>query len=102
MPKALTKGEAIAELTTRFNQNGYIRRQNTARLNEVGAQIYKKGYEVRLTAHTEKELAHIQDLLAFLGFTIAKPFGKAKHFRQPIYGREQVNQFFALIGYSDD
>ena len=99
MPKPPTKQKAIAELATCFQRNGYIRPQNMERLNKVGAQVYKKGFEVRLAAHSEKELAHIQDLLRVLGFSIAKPFAKDRHFRQPIYGREQVEQFLSLIGY---
>lgn len=99
MTKPPTKREVIAELATRYQRNGYVRQQNAERLNEVGAQVYKKGHEVRLTAHSEEELAHIQELLKFLGFSIAKPFAKANHFRQPIYGREQVEHFLFLIGY---
>jgi hypothetical protein len=101
MPKPLTKREVIAELTERFQRNGYVRAKNVERLNEVGSQIYKKGYEVRLTAHSEEELLHIQELLQALGFSIAKPFATAHHFRQPIYGREQVENFLSLIGYTN-
>ncbi|MBI5512388.1 MAG: hypothetical protein HY909_01390 [Deltaproteobacteria bacterium] len=100
MPKPPTRREAIAELAERFQRNGYVRIQNHERLHEVGYQLYKKGYEVRLTAHSEEELHRIQGLLRALGFTVARPFAKAHHFRQPIYGREQVRNFLLLIGYS--
>ena len=102
MTKPPTRRQVIAELAERFRRNGYVRPQNDERLNEVGSQIYKKGFEVRLTAHSEEELLHIQGLLQFLGFSIAKPFTKANHFRQPIYGREQVQNFLFLIGYTSE
>ena len=102
MTKPPTKREVISELAERFQRNGYVRIQNDERLNEVGSQIYKKGYEVRLTAHSEEELIHIQGLLRFLGFSVAKPFPKDHHFRQPIYGREQVENFLSLIGYTNE
>jgi hypothetical protein len=73
MPKSPTKREVIAELATRFHRNGYLRSQNVERLNKVGAQVYKKGYEIRLMAHSEEELARIQELLQFLGFAIGQP-----------------------------
>ena len=96
-----TQREVIAELTTRFHRNGYVRSRNTERLNDAGASVYKKGYEVRLTAHSEEELLHIRELLEVLGFSIARPFAKGQHFRQPIYGREHVERFLSLVGYTD-
>jgi hypothetical protein len=70
-------------------------------LDEARPDVYKKGYEVRLTAHSDEELVHIQELLEVLGFSIARPFAKGGHFRQPIYGREQVGRFLSLVGYTD-
>ena len=101
MNKLPTKQKAIAELAERFQRNGYIRRQNTEHLKQVGYMLYKKGFEIRLIAHSVNELHHIQFLLQVLDFTISKPFSVANHFRQPIYGREQVTRFLSLIGYPD-
>ncbi|MBI2565586.1 MAG: hypothetical protein HYV63_00955 [Candidatus Schekmanbacteria bacterium] len=94
----LTKREAIAELAERFQRNGHVRHPSAERRKEAGTIVYKKGYEVRLIAHSEKELAHIQKLLDLLGFRFGEPYPQAGHFRQPIYGREQVERFLSLIG----
>lgn len=96
--KAPTKREAVFQLAACFHRNGYVRHQNEDRLDELGPQIYKKGYEVRLTAHSEEELAQIQAWLRQLGFTIPKPFTKGEHYRQPLYGRQQVERFLGLVG----
>jgi hypothetical protein len=98
MMKAPSKKQAGAQLAAFFERNGYVRLQNTERLSVEGARIYKKGNEVRLTANSEAELAQIQELLGFLGFTPGRPFAKGGQFRIPIYGREQISQFLALVG----
>lgn len=101
-PPRPTRREAIAGLTEAFHRNGYIRRQNLPLREIVGSRIYKKGNEVRLTAHSEEELARLQAWLTVLRFTFGKPFPKDSHFRLPIYGREQIKAFLALVGYPLD
>ncbi|HRQ66831.1 MAG TPA: LAGLIDADG family homing endonuclease [Xanthomonadaceae bacterium] len=98
MKTAPSKRQAREQLAAFFERNGYVRLQNTARLSAEGAQRYKKGNEVRLTANSEAELVQIQELLSVLGFTPGRPFAKGNQFRIPIYGREQISRFLALVG----
>ncbi len=98
MPKQLSKREASYELAAHFRQHGYVRFQNPERLENEGSQVYKKGNEVRLTARSQAELEYIQKLLRILGYTVARPFQKGAQFRQPIYGRAQIEAFLALVG----
>jgi hypothetical protein len=100
MSKPLTKREAIAELSTRFQHSGHVRQQDIERLKEFGYMRYKKGDEVRLAARTEQELVRIQELLRCLDISFGKPFAKGRGFCQPIYGREQVKHFLSLIGFT--
>jgi hypothetical protein len=80
-----------------FRRNGYVRRVNATRREEEG-RLYHKGDEVRLVAHTKVELIYLRDLLERAGFKPGRPFQKGSQFRQPLYGREAVAQFLALIG----
>ena len=80
-----------------FQRNGYVRRTNAVRRKSEG-HLYKKGAEVRLVAETEAELTDIRDLLVRAGFKVARPFEKAQHWRQPIYGVAAVARFLALVG----
>ena len=89
---------AIDELRCFFERNGYVRRQLAHRLEADGPSKYKKGDEVRLVANTRAELKKIRRLLVVAGFEPARPFAKGNQHRQPIYGRETVEKFLALIG----
>jgi len=86
--------EHLAEL---YRRNGYVRRQNAERLARDGAQHYKKGDEVRLTARSLGELATIRRLLRQAGFKPGRPFRHAHQLRQPIYGRQEVERFLTLV-----
>jgi hypothetical protein len=83
----------VAEL---FERNGYVRLPNPTRTAE-GHASYKKGYEVRLTALSEAELAEVLAALARLGFTPGRPFRKARRIQVPLYGKAAVTRFLALV-----
>jgi hypothetical protein len=81
-----------------FRRNGYMRKQDIGRLKAEGHGAYKKGDEVRLVADSIMELEVIRRLLRQAGFRPGAPFRKAKQWGQPIYGRQAVARFMALIG----
>ncbi|MBI4606827.1 MAG: hypothetical protein HY721_33090 [Planctomycetes bacterium] len=81
-----------------FRRNGYVRRRDDARWRSQGSDLYKKGDEVRLVAGSRAELARIRQLLVAAGFKPGSPFRKANQYRQPIYGREAVASFLAMVG----
>lgn len=91
---------AVLELVAFFLRNGYVRRHNSARYAAVGYMKYKKGYEVRLVANDDAELARILLLLKDSGFKPGRPFRSDKtggQYRVPIYGREQVARFLRIV-----
>ena len=94
--------EVVAQLAAVFHRNGYVRWPNWDRRASDGYVGYKKGYEVRLVASSTDELAAIRVLLARAGFRLARPFTKARQWRQPVYGRPAVARFLHLIGWSPD
>ena len=87
-------GEQLAAF---FERNGYVRTQSEDRLEEEGWSRYKKGHEVRLTASTKAELARIRRLLRDAGFEPGKPYVQVTQWRIPLYGREPVLKFLALV-----
>lgn len=87
----------VEQLAAFFRRNGYVRWQNVKRLESQGWRIYKKGDEVRLVADTKRELALIRRLLRQAGFKPGRSFVKGRQYRQPVYGREEVSRFLALI-----
>ena len=96
--KAIQSDDAVRRLAALFRRNGYVRRQNPSRLRAEGYWAYKKGDEVRLVADDLAELAEIRRLLRAAGFKFGRPFAKSRQYRQPLYGREQVAHFLALVG----
>src|SRR5438128_2454257 len=94
---AVADSEIIEQLAEFFHQNGYLRRPNWKRQKAM-PRAYKKGYEVRLVAETAAELRTIRRLLRTAGFKPGRAFRKANQWRQPLYGREEVARFLALVG----
>lgn len=88
---------AAAKLVWFFRRNGYVRRASRQRREAEGSRVYKKGDEVRLVASSREELATIRRLLKAAGFKAGRPFRKARQYRQPVYGRDQVARFLALV-----
>jgi len=86
----------VRQLAYLFHRNGYVRRVNVERRRTEG-QKYKKGDEVRLVAESRSELTTIRRLLHQAGFKVARPFVKGRQFRQPLYGRQEVARFLALV-----
>jgi hypothetical protein len=88
-------------LTEFFRRNGYVRRQDPARLTE-GSRSYRKGEEVRLVAISIQELKLIRRLLREAGLKPGRPWRKDNRIRQPIYGRDQVERLLQLVGEQGD
>ena len=89
--------EVVQRLAKFFHRNGYVRQLDAVRRVNDG-KLYKKGAEVRLVASSAKELSEIRRLLRGAGFKVARPFAKAKQWRQPVYGVQQVARFLELVG----
>lgn len=96
MAETLTSADVVL-LAAFFDRNGYTRLQDTRRKRREGYRAYKKGDEVRLVAGSQRELALIRRLLRRAGFRLGRPFRKGRQYRQPVYGREAVARFLALI-----
>lgn len=94
----MQQARALDELASFYERNGYVRRQNSERLNEETGNVYKKGDEVRLLARDKAELNRIRELLVKAGFKAGKPFVKKTQYCQPLYGREAVARFLELVG----
>ena len=92
---------AARQLGRYFRRNGYVRRQNSSRLASEGYERYKKGDEVRLVAETGAELRLIRRLLRELGFKPGRPFRRGRQYRQPVYGRQEVERFLEVIDAED-
>jgi hypothetical protein len=93
----MSRAQALKKLRESYRKNGYVRRQNMARVKKVGWRRYHKGEEVRLVASSRTELQLLRRLLRTAGFEPAKPFAKGRQFRQPIYGRDEVARFLKLM-----
>ena len=97
MAKVEPDSEMVKQLAAFFHRNGYVRRVDAVRRVEEG-QLYKKGAEVRLVAQSAAELTEIRWLLKRAGFKLARPFAKARQWRQPVYGVAEVARFLSLVG----
>lgn len=87
----------IRQLADLFRRNGYVRPPAAKRRAGVGPGRFRRGFEVRLTAGSKSELRLIQHLLRQAGFQPGRPFVKGRQFRQPVYGRDALERFLALI-----
>jgi hypothetical protein len=80
--------------------SGYVRRQNAARRKKLGEgwhRDYKKGWEVRLLARNQTEAKRLSRCLKLLGYSHGSTFEKGTRLCIPIYGREQVARFLAMV-----
>jgi hypothetical protein len=91
--EVISKRLAYKVLKEVFLRNGYLRIKDSSRVEEAKTQKYKKGYEVRLVAQDEAELARIRVAIVSLSLYLAKPFLKGKQMVQPIYGEEVTRKF---------
>jgi len=85
-----TQPEAL--LAQLYQRHGYMRVPNETRRKEEGSK-YKKGYEIRLVAKTQREIAMLRRLLRRAGLKGGKPFKKHNRWVQPIYGKQAMDRF---------
>ena len=90
--------QVTGQLVALFRRNGYVRPPAAKRLLGFGYGRFRRGFEFRLTANSRTELRLIRALLHAAGFKPGKPFVKGRQFRQPVYGRDSLERFLALIG----
>jgi hypothetical protein len=88
------------ELVEFFHRNGYMRVPNEA-LRQAAPRDYKKGYEIRLVARTQKELATMRRLLRQVDLRAGKPFPKHNQWVQPVYGRAAMDVFNSWLADYD-
>ena len=80
------------ELVEFYRRNGYMRVPNQA-LREDAPRAYKKGYEIRLVARSQRELSTMRRLLRQVDLRPGKPFPKHNQWVQPVYGRDSMDRF---------
>ena len=93
---ALEQRRAARQLAELYSRNGYVRLPNKER-REAENQLYKKGYEVRLIALSEAELRTMDQSLRLLGFKPGKTYAKHHQMVLPVYGKQAVADFQALV-----
>ena len=96
MPRRVPE-KAAAILRTAFEQNGYVRTADPEKRRTYGAQVYKKGHEVRLVLASSKEASEIARCLRAVGLKPGSTFEKHGKIVQPIYGRAAVDRFLAGV-----
>ena len=98
MAKTRAPSAALQRLLAYYCRNGYARLSDW---HEAAPELgnSRKGDELRFVARSQAELTEIQELLRSAGFKPGKPFAKGKQWRQPVYGRESVARFLALVHY---
>lgn len=89
--------DAVQELVRYYRRNGFVRWPLPERMEEEDAQSYKKGAEIRFTAHDADEAERIMELLQRIGMRHGRPFAKGAQFRIPVYGYSQVADFLAFV-----
>lgn len=75
-----------------YRRNGYMRVPNET-LREDAPREYKKGYEIRLIARSQRELTAMRRLIRQVDLRPGKPFPKHNQWVQPIYGRGAMDLF---------
>ena len=85
------------KLVELFLRNGCLRYPSDERQEQDGHQKYKKGYEIRWTAMNAQEYELIAALLSETGFVAGKPYPKRKRTILPVYGKEALLRFQALL-----
>lgn len=90
------------ELAKYFRRSGHVRYRNEERRLNEGYFCYKKGDELRLGTQSAEDLAVIRQLLELGGFKPGRAFRKKGRFCQPVYGRDAVRRFLALVETQGD
>lgn len=89
------------QLAALFRRNGYVRPPAEKRRTAPEPGRFHRGFEFRLTASTRAELRRIRRLLRQAGFKPGTPFAKGNQYRQPVYGRKELERFLEMIGDSN-
>jgi len=76
-----------------FLRNGYVKIRNPQKWEQRRSNGYRKGFEIRFVSNDKEELHKIQDAISALGFKVCKPYNKARHMIQPLYGKDITLQF---------
>ncbi|TVS20727.1 MAG: hypothetical protein EA424_02505 [Planctomycetaceae bacterium] len=79
-----------------YRRNGYMRVPNET-LREDAPREYKKGYEIRLIARSQRELMAMRRLIRQVDLRPGKPFSKHNQWVQPIYGRDAMDLFIIWL-----
>ena len=79
-----------------YRRNGYMRVPNET-LREDAPREYKKGYEIRLIARSQRELTAMRRLIRQVDLRPGKPFPKHNQWVQPIYGRDAMDLFIIWL-----
>lgn len=89
----------LDELVALFLRSGALRLPDAKR-RAATPRAYKKGYEVRIVAHSKQELRRIRRLLREAGLPVAAWFAKERQFVQPLYGKQHVRAFREAVEHS--
>lgn len=101
MGAAVSRSQAERALARHFlEHSGYVRSQSRDRRTALGSswfRTYKKGWEVRLPVEDEAEAEQLGTWLAAAGYSPGKTWLKGAQLIVPLYGREQVERFLAMV-----
>ena len=98
MPKQPTSASPARRLSAWFEAHGWVQSppKKPVRNKKKREAQSRRGYEVRLTA-SRKEAPGLVRLLKRAGFDPGKPYPKGNRLRVPLYGKEQVARFLAMV-----
>ena len=92
---------AQRELVARFRASGGSIRQPKDERRAEGADVYKKGWEVRFNVASKSDALAVQKVLARAGLRGGRPYQKTPNrWIQPLYGRDSVNRFLRWLNAS--
>ena len=86
-----------ARLAAIFAEGGYVRRFAADKRSRLGPATYKKGFEVRLIVASQEALREVRHLLGAAHLRAGKPYRKHSRLVQPVYGKDALDWFLALL-----
>ena len=93
----MTDREAKQKITAALKEGGYIRSFDAKKRKKLSSQVYKKGYEARITCSSVRAAKETIKTLKQLGIAAGKPFEKGSSTMVPIYGKEQVETLAGMM-----
>jgi hypothetical protein len=96
-PRNRSQQSALRRLAWYYRRCGWSQTPADAELRHKLGDQYKRGFELRIAVHNERELAELRRVLAALGFKPSRPFPKVHRIVQPVYGRAAVARFLLLV-----